>query len=250
MPEVHIGCPDPPASRFIRIFIISSPVIGVVIGSDRDNPEGRNDGDERSHPLRRPISRRATLAAGLGAVGSLGIVGLHAASTNPIEIANWDDLAGIGNGTGTLDDDYVLVVDLNQSSPGYTGTGDDWDPIGDDGDRFTGTFDGYDHTISDLELDSSDGDQGLFGVIEGATIKSLSFENLDITGGTNTGGLVGQSRHHSLIEHVSVTGDVSRSGGSASTGGVLGRNFGTVREVTANVSVEGGNWVGGIVAEN
>jgi hypothetical protein len=49
----------------------------------------------------------------------------------------------------------------------------DWDPVGTLENPYTGTFDGDGHTISGLHINSDAAYAGLFGVINGATIKNL-----------------------------------------------------------------------------
>jgi hypothetical protein len=40
--------------------------------------------------------------------------------SSPVEISNWTDLRAIDDNSTTLSDDYVLVNDLNKTTPGYT----------------------------------------------------------------------------------------------------------------------------------
>jgi len=56
-----------------------------------------------------------------------------------VKIFDWNDLDAVRN---DLTGDYQLVNDLDSSTDGYAGIGDDFDRIGDENNRFTGTFDG------------------------------------------------------------------------------------------------------------
>ena len=60
------------------------------------------------------------------------------------------------------------------------GTG--WAPIGTNSNRFTGTFDGGGHTISNLFVNRSRGYIGLFGSLQGATIRNIGIVNPKVTG--------------------------------------------------------------------
>ena len=75
-----------------------------------------------------------------------------------------DDASGTYNMSGIT---FYLANDITLSS--------DWTPIGNvayPSDGFAGTFDGTGHTISGMNINSSSsGGVGLFGTINGATIK-------------------------------------------------------------------------------
>ena len=55
--------------------------------------------------------------------------------------------------------------------------GVEWAPIGTDGSKFRGTFDGQFHRIKNLIIDSEKKEQGLFGVVADATIKNLFIDS-------------------------------------------------------------------------
>lgn len=68
---------------------------------------------------------------------------------------------------------YILMNDIDLS--GY----DNWDPIGNYGGYFEGTFDGNGFVISNLKIDRSKEDNaGLFGIAAGAEIKTLGLKIL------------------------------------------------------------------------
>ncbi|WP_205687171.1 hypothetical protein, partial [Chromohalobacter israelensis] len=93
------------------------------------------------------------------------------------------------------------VNNLDSGTAGYADLagenangGKGWDPIGDDGAPFTGTFDGLERVISDLTINRGSEDYiGLFGYIEDTTLRQIGLENVDITGDKQVGGLVGLS---------------------------------------------------------
>ena len=169
-----------------------------------------------------------------------------------VEISDWNDLDNVRN---DLDGDYVLVNDLDSSTAGYTGIGDDFEPIGfipddDFGFAFGGSFDGDGFQISDVVIEYDDeGDIGLFASASGALIENLSVDgSVTVTnGGRLHGGLVGIFRGdivQNCVSHVDVTSDGDR------VAGLLGQNNGLVTDSYATGSVVGSNTVGGLVGRN
>ena len=109
---------------------------------------------------------------------------------------------------------------------------------------YTGTFDGNGKTITNLA-----GSQGMFGFIgEGGTVKSLTLENVRISGGYSTGAIAGTN--HGTIENCSISGNIK---GSTDVGGVCGFNNGSKGKITDchfSGYVEGTENVGGLCGEN
>lgn len=103
-----------------------------------------------------------------------------------------NDAAGLDNIRNDLTGDYCLTADIDLA--GYS-DGDGWEPIGTNGSRFTGTFDGAGFTISNLTINSPSADFiGLFGYAEGATIQNVVLTDVDVTGQDFVGGLMGEMR--------------------------------------------------------
>ncbi|MCH8496261.1 MAG: hypothetical protein LAT57_11615, partial [Balneolales bacterium] len=171
--------------------------------------------------------------------------------TNPYLIANVEQLNGVRYNP---DAHYRLTADIDLSELtreggifGNDGLG--WDPIGDTTIPFTGSFDGKGHTINGLYINrGSTGNIGFFGLIgSGGVVNNLGLTNVDITGGGNTGGLVGRNAGGAL-EGNYVTGSVI---GGTATGGMLGRHAsGTIARSYASGTVSGGNRSGGLVGES
>jgi hypothetical protein len=153
---------------------------------------------------------------------------------SPYEISNWTHLY---NTHLYLDKNFTLVADLNSTTAGYdiyasssSNGGKGWCPIGTQSNRFYGSFNGNNKSISDLFInrtDGVDGGVGLFGyvgsdvndsVIE--TIVNLSLINVNITGNYYVGGLVGTIKYSNNIIGCSVSGSVSGSG--INIGGLVG----------------------------
>jgi len=143
---------------------------------------------------------------------------------------------------------YKLTTDIDASDTENWNGGDGFEPIGEEDNSFTGTFDGQGHTISNLAIDSEDGTVGLFSVIhtEGAV------ENVTLTDAViesesgDVGGLVGIS--HGNITTVSVSGEVIAD--STAAGGLAGQSTGVVSNASADVTIDGDRVVGGLVGEN
>lgn len=99
------------------------------------------------------------------------------------EISNETELRAI---TNDLSGNYKLVSDI-------TLTGD-WMPIGDEGNRFTGTIDGNGKAIYGLTFeDLSRNGAGFIGTAEGAVIKNLRIVGARIYGGQDVGAVVGRA---------------------------------------------------------
>ena len=117
---------------------------------------------------------------------------------------------------------------------------------------YAGTFDGDGHTIRGLSIDSSASYQGLFGRINGATIKNLQVEGSVASSGNYVGGIVGQVQS-GTIENCSFTGTVSCTKNGGYAGGITGYAGNTKTQTAAITgcfhagSVTSGGYAGGIV---
>jgi hypothetical protein len=211
-----------------------------------ENSDADTTGD--GYPVLRSLDRQAQLkaqdvnpyAGGDGTEGS------------PYEIADWRHLDNVRE---NLTANFTLVNDLNQSTAGYDGvagpsangeTG--FDPIGDSTTPFTGVFDGTDAVIANLSIDRNpdikDG-VGLFGNTKSdVTIKRVRLEDVDVNGSSSNrvGAIVGE---HGADDDKAATVTKSYATGTVVTdgrnvGGLVGLNYGTVKQSYATVDVEGG----------
>lgn len=157
-------------------------------------------------------------------------------------------------------------IDLSEYGKGKEfNNGKGWIPIGYDGKKdvgyddtnyqFKGNFDGNGKTITGLYINNpydSDNDQsyaytGLFGrvsmssMIDHFSVKNLKLEDVDITGGSNTGGLAGQIGGE--VSGILVTGTVE---GRNSVGGITGYCASNLKNSYSAGSVTGTSGVGGI----
>ena len=82
---------------------------------------------------------------------------------------------------------------------------DNFNAIGTADCSFAGIFDGNSHKISNLTINSLKNYQGLFGKVDGGTVKNVNLENVNIEGGGNVGALVGELEN-GTVDNCSVTG--------------------------------------------
>lgn len=110
--------------------------------------------------------------------------------------------------------DYNLGCDITVPQ------GEVWTvPFGTKEHLYHGDFDGKGYTIYDFTFDNSDAPvAGFFGCTEYASIKNLNLFNSHITGGENTGGIVGKATN-TIIENCNTVAYIK---GSAYTGGIAG----------------------------
>ena len=146
----------------------------------------------------------------------------------PYQIVNWSTLNETRNGLGN---DYALMNNLNLSMVNYSSIGANWSRIGNstNGFHFTGTFDGQGNTISDLNVNRTlTSYSGLFGYMDGATLKNLNLRNetLNPTFG-QAGGLAG-GMLGSTVDNCSVTGVITSVGMASNMGGLFGSTSGGI----------------------
>lgn len=120
---------------------------------------------------------------------------------------------------------YTLESNIDAAAVGVAGAGmwgsTGFVPIGNSGTKFTGTFDGQGHTISNLTINLPTTQYvGLFGWTMGSTIRNVGLVGGSVTGKDAVGGLVG-SNNGSISESYN-TGTVTATGNAA--GGLVGAN--------------------------
>ena len=164
----------------------------------------------------------------------------------------------VSEGNYTVDNEKGLrnLAKLVNSNGGKTPinitlTGDitlteEWTPIGNFENRYTGTFDGGGHTITGLTVTTSDQYAGLFGYIgSGGTVKDVTLEEVKIESNNDmsaVGGVAGRS--YGALENCSVSGSVS---GSDIAGGVVGyQSGGFLTGCSSSATVNAGGVAGGV----
>lgn len=140
---------------------------------------------------------------------------------------------------------FRMTADINLGVAPYN-TGDGWTPIGKSGAMFSGNFDGDNHTIKNLYIDTTDSYAGLFGYIYSATIKNLGIESGSIKGGTFAGGIVGDTLGGTV--YISNCFNNASVSGTNYAGGIAGWTFfATSISNCFNTGSISGHYAGGIV---
>ena len=142
------------------------------------------------------------------------------------------------NMAGNLAGNYGLARSIDAGGTAFT-------PVGSTAGAFTGRFNGLGQTIANLTVAAPARDSsGLFGAATGATIANVNLAALNLTGGDNTGGLVGFATT-TAVSGVTVAGRVA---GGNTTGGLLGAQVGgSVANASSAATVTGTDNTGGLV---
>lgn len=138
-----------------------------------------------------------------------------------------------------LDKKYILMNDIDFS-------GFDYSIIGaSNTSAFTGIFDGNNYTIRNVNIESSNQYVGLFGYINGGTVKNLKLENANITSNNAdkvyVGGIVGYIAG-GRIENIEIIGESSIKQNNVkdvSMGGIIGcaNNVASINKLSSQGNV-------------
>ncbi len=152
-----------------------------------------------------------------------------------------------------LDKTISLTTDLDLTDV-------DWTPIGNTSSPFKGTFDGNQHIIANLTIDSGENEpQGLFGMLDGtAVVKNVILQDVSMEGQYFIGGIA--ALNYGAISNCGVTGSLKAnteldSQGSC-VGGIVGKNlvegnyYGTITNCYSQATISGVSRVGGIAGHN
>ncbi|MBW2735483.1 MAG: putative metal-binding motif-containing protein [Deltaproteobacteria bacterium] len=180
----------------------------------------------------------AALAPYAGGVGSI---------EDPFVICSVAQFLEIGNRPPDWDKHFALGADLDLATVGAT----QYKVIGDpsSGTRFTGSFDGLSHSISNFSCTSSAYAVGLFGHVDG-NIMDLTLINPTVISldpaANSVGALVGQIYEGNLT-NCSVRGGSVQ--GTRSVGGLIGISSAKIEACDSSATVSGDRRVGGLVGE-
>lgn len=131
-----------------------------------------------------------------------------------------------------------------------------WNPIG--GEKpFKGIFDGNGHTVSDLYINSSGSNLGLFGYVDGAEIKNVTVQG-NVTGfyeegneqsGQYVGLVLGVGTKKSKLENCESRGSVTGCSNVGGIAGLVSRSTITLctNRATVTGSGQSSKYIGGIV---
>jgi hypothetical protein len=122
---------------------------------------------------------------------------------------------------------------------------ENWTPIGSETLPFTGEYDGGEYKITNLKIDLTTNNVGLFGITNSATLRNIRLVSGTVNGGRNVGGICGNATGSTSITNAhsgaAITGTNSYIGGIC--GYVAGTTTITSCRNTGNVK---GSYVGGI----
>ena len=147
-------------------------------------------------------------------------------AAHPYLIATTIDLdslaARVGRGTTYSGTSFLQTADI-----AYDGTTNNYTPVGNTTNSFAGTYDGDGHTISGINISSSNNDVGLFGRLStGATVQNLTLASSTLTAHFNVGGIVGYN-NGGTVQDCRVESTVTINANNSVAyyhGGVVGNN--------------------------
>ena len=121
-----------------------------------------------------------------------------------------------------------------------------WVPIGNSNKPYQGTFDGNGKTITNLYINASQVNMGLFGYTYEGTIKNLTFEYANVTNTNNYAGvLVGEAFWGSTLQNIKISNTCQIKGGNY-TGGIAGYLDGNAYNCVNYATVQGIQYIGGL----
>ena len=159
--------------------------------------------------------------------------------TDPYLIETADDLQAISD---LADEEcyYKLTADIDLTN--YIAT-NGWAPV-----VLSGSFDGQGHAISGLQCNTANLAGLFYTLASGCEIKDLKVivaEDAKVQGSAETGGIV--ARNYGTITNCSVEGNVQ---GVEQVGGIAGINEGMITGCKKSGTVSGGSATGGIAGQN
>ncbi len=147
---------------------------------------------------------------------------------------------------------YTLIGNVDAGETSGSNASGMWStagfaPIGINGSPFSGTFNGLNHTVSNLTINRPSANYaGLFGLTgSGSAIENVGLVGASVTGADYVGGVVGGN--NGTLSTSYATGSVT---GLNNVGGLAGSNDGTVGNSYASGSVDGTDYVGGLIGNN
>ncbi|MGK5038218.1 filamentous hemagglutinin N-terminal domain-containing protein [Janthinobacterium sp. LB3P118] len=182
----------------------------------------------------------------------LRVAGGDGGTSSPYLIADIYGLQGIASlGLGNS---YRLAGNIDASGTANWNNGLGFVPVATSGSGFSGVFDGAGFTLSNLKIDRSlapGSAAGLFGTVQGGTLRNLTLSGGSVTGTANVGALAGNVVSGS-VNGVNSSMTVS---GQRNVGGLVGSNGGAITlsassGAVTGVNADGGGAIGGLAGWN
>jgi len=180
--------------------------------------------------------------------------------SDPFQIATTQDLITLSNTPDHWGAHFIQTADIafnsDETQVDWDGDGSaDWDaedqlgfsPIGNYSDAFAGNYNGNNKSIQNLFIDRRPNYKyvGLFGKTDGASIKHIELNNVEIYGDDFIGGLIGLGLNTN-VSNSFVSGQIN---GNEWVGGMIGQiNYSTVETCySQNIQVKALSPVGGFI---
>ena len=177
---------------------------------------------------------------------------------DPYILTDLYGLQGVAFGSA-VNQSFALGNDIDASATANWSYG--FNSIGATGDgtnAYTGTFDGRGHAITGMTQNSYTG-FGLFALTNGATIRDLTLNNVDISGGGYSVGALIAEAQNTAVTRVRAQGQITSSSSTGTYNGYIGGLIGsmdstsTLNYATSDVFISTDNQaaaVGGLVGLN
>ena len=120
-----------------------------------------------------------------------------------------------------------------------------WEPIGNTTNRYMGTFDGNNKTITNLYINANQEYSGLFGYTFISTIKNLTFVNANVTNTNSITGILVGYGYGGTYQNIMTSTSCEVNGGDG-TGGIAGKLAGNAYNCVNYATVQGKEQVGGL----
>ena len=183
----------------------------------------------KAAPLLAAAMLCALALSGCGSKETATFAGGSGTKEDPWQIATVEQLGKVRD---DLTKSYILTADLDLGSEAFTPIGT-FEPKSDaeedaetpkDSAAFTGHFDGDGHKLSNIVINGENaGAAGLFGCVtgDGSGVEDLAVENLKVSGGSYTGGVIGYGDYGATVKGIKLTGKNEVSG-TFLVGGIVG----------------------------
>lgn len=127
-----------------------------------------------------------------------------------------------------------------------------WTPIGNSTTKYSGTFDGNGHFVTDVDISSKTTNTGFFGNVLSGTIKNLGIDGNVTSTSTNTGGIAGfvagATGKNAVIENCVNKAKVAGTGYTAGIVGRVSNVYVEIRNCYNTGAISGSTYTAGIAA--
>ncbi|MEQ9090071.1 MAG: GLUG motif-containing protein [Balneola sp.] len=168
---------------------------------------------------------------------------------DPFQISNLNHLRIVSADTSYWNNHLIQTADIDASETLNWDSGRGFSPIGSSSHPFTGSYNGQEHSISNLYIIVPRTGRGFIGHADGALVKNVSLLNINFTSSFWSGGLIAFGNNIS-VDNVFVSGQLT---GKSYAGGLVGWIQGLVHisNSSTNVSVSSSSSnVGGLIGQS